>query len=77
MCVCTYVCVLLLCDWSAIPHLKYAPTLQAPRTTASEMTIMWPSWPGFVDPSISLHYQVDLFTELWSYVTLETADAAE
>ena len=44
---------------TAIPRLKYPPTLQAPRTTASEMTIMWPSWSGFVDPSISLRYQVE------------------
>ena len=44
---------------TGIPHLKYPPTLQAPRTTASEMTIMWPSWSGYVDPSIGLRYQVE------------------
>jgi len=44
---------------TAIPRLKYPPTLQAPRTTASEMTLMWPSWSGHVDQSISLRYQVE------------------
>lgn len=51
--------LLLLLHTTAIPRLQQAPTLQSPRTTASEMTIMWQSWTGFVDPSISLYYEVE------------------
>lgn len=52
---------LLVCVffWLAVPRLLHPPTLQSPRTTANEMTIMWQSWNSFIDPSISLYYTVE------------------
>lgn len=41
----------------AIPLLKSPPTMRSSRIT--EITIKWPTWNSFVDPTLTLLYQVE------------------